>query len=301
MITPPYLKKNDTVGIVSPAGQIKKESIDNAINTLVRYGYNVVVSPGALSADGYFAGTDQQRAQHFFDMLQDDRVRAIFCARGGYGTARMLEHLDLSIIRKKPKWIIGFSDITAMHLKINNEYNVESIHGVMPSGFRSADEKDVSLNTLINVLEGNKISYHEPTHPLSIHGRAEAVVTGGNLSVILSLRGTRYDIETKNKILLIEEIDEYSYHLDRMMYNLYLGGKLSGLKGLIIGQLTEIKDTKTSFGKNGWEIIKHYAGRYDYPVIMNFPIGHDTINLPIILGRKTIIQVNRLETLVECT
>ena len=291
MQIPQYLKKGDKAGIVSPAGRIDAEKTRKAAMTIENWGLQAVFGNHCFAVDNQFAGTDRQRAEDFQRMLDDPEIKAIFCTRGGYGSIRIIGKLDFSKFRKNPKWIIGFSDLTVFHTFLNQILSIESLHAAMLKNFplNGIDEVDTAM--LKNVLFGKKLNYCAEAHKLNRQGTAYGELTGGNLSILYNLRGTPYDIYTKGKILFIEEVGEYLYHLDRMMMNLKISGYLEKLDGLIVGQMTGMKDNNVPFGKSSYQIIREAVEDYNFPVCFGFKAGHDKPNLPLIMGRKLKIEV----------
>jgi muramoyltetrapeptide carboxypeptidase len=291
MIVPPNLKTGDNIAIIAPAGKIDAHIILAAEKLLNTKGFNVKKGNFFSKANSYFSGTDDEPLQDLQWALNDKDVKAIFCARGGYGTIKLLESLNFDEFKKNPKWLIGFSDITVLH----NILNIEgfcSIHGTMPVKFKN-DKVDKSLDSVLKIITGESIEYLITPHQYNNMGNATAEIVGGNLSIIYSLRGTKYDIDTKGKILFIEDIDEYNYHLDRMMYNLYLGDKLRDLKGMIIGNFTAFKDGQTPFDYKGLEVIYQYTKALNIPVVFGFPAGHEELNLALPLGKKIKLEVTK--------
>ncbi|OFX60627.1 MAG: hypothetical protein A2046_05000 [Bacteroidetes bacterium GWA2_30_7] len=286
---PQYLKTGDKIGIVSTAGKIDKEYIDNAVNILSQYGFEVVLGKNVLAANNMFAGIDEQRAFDFQEMINDKSIKTIICSRGGYGTVRIIDKIEFSALKKYPKWICGYSDVTVLHSVINQIYGIETIHGTMPVSF----SKTKSLGQLIETLTGKITEYEIKSDALNITGSAEGILTGGNLSVLYSLRGTPYDIDTDGKILFIEDLSEYFYHIDRMIMNLKIGGKLKNLKALIVGGMSDMKEGNTLYGKTANEIIQDAVKDYGYPVCFNFPAGHGDENFPLVMGRKMKVEVGR--------
>lgn len=297
MITPPYLKPGDTVGIISPARCILPKEITIASKILKLWKLNVKIGKNALNQDNQFAGTDDERAADLQEMLNDKMVKAILCTRGGYGTIRLIEKINSYALVKMPKWIVGYSDITVLHAVLNHHINIKSIHGIMPLYFSSADNK--ALESLKSILFGNKPEYIVPAHPLNITGRTEGTLIGGNLSVMYSMAGTKYDIDTKGKILFLEDLDEYLYHIDRMMMNFKLAGKLEKLRGIIVGGMTNMHDNEIPFGKNAFEIIKDVAKEYNFPIVFNFPAGHVADNLAMILGNDVTLLVDKEKSILR--
>ncbi len=290
MITPAYLKKGDQVAIVSPARSITFEEVHPAIRFFGRNGLETVLGTYVFSRHRQFAGTDEQRSRDFQHMLDNPNIRAIVCSRGGYGTARIIDRLDFTLFCENPKWIVGYSDATVLHSHIHRQFGIETLHAPMPVNIKG-DQPDDSLQTMINALFGKRIAYTVPRAPLSTEGRAEGVITGGNLSVLCSLMGTSSEMDTTGKILFIEDLDEYLYHIDRMMMNLKRAGKLEKLKGLIVGGMTKMHDNAIPFGMSAQEIVADAVAEYHYPVCFDFPAGHLDTNLALILGRKAKLTV----------
>ncbi|MEA3317654.1 MAG: LD-carboxypeptidase [Bacteroidota bacterium] len=290
MITPRYLEKGDKIGIVAPARKISLEEITPAIKILENWGFNIVLGKNLFKSKNQFSGSDKERAEDMQDMLNNRDVKAIFCARGGYGTIKILEHLNFDKFTASPKWIIGYSDITALHAHVNTNLNIETLHATMPINF--ANNNTESLNSLLSAVTGKKLFYHVNEHKYNNKGKCEGEIVGGNLSVIYSIAATKYDINTKNKILFIEDLDEYLYHIDRMMMNLKLSGKFDNLKGLIIGGMNKMNDNTVPFGKNAYEIIHEIIKDYNFPVCFNFKAGHIEPNLALILGRKVKLNIS---------
>lgn len=292
MIVPDYIKPGDKIGIVSTGSRISPDIIEKAVTLLQSLGYEVIIAENALSSYNQFAGRDEDRASDLQKMVDDDSIKAIICSRGGYGSLRAAEPVNWEKIKGSPKWIVGFSDVTVIHSKLN-KMRIASIHGVMPKYFLDEEKPSVSLNLLFDALSGREIRYEIPANIYNREGRSKAEITGGNLSMLYSLRGTKYDIDTKGKILFIEDLDEYKYHIDRMLMNLKVGGKLAGLAGLVVGNFTGIKDNDTPFGKTLEEIILDSVKEYDYPVIFDFPAGHIKNNFPLKFGQKAEINVSK--------
>jgi muramoyltetrapeptide carboxypeptidase len=292
MITPGYLNKGDTVGIVAPARKIKNEDIAAFLKLLDSWGLKYVFGKNTFSEDNQYSGSDDKRAADFQDMLDDPKIRAIISARGGYGSLRTLRLLDFSKFEKDPKWIVGFSDITIFHSFINKYLNTESIHSLMPANFNPEVQETVdSANTLKTALFGEKLAYTFTGSSLNRDGMAEAELTGGNLSVLYSLNGTGFFPDVRGKILFIEDIDEYLYHIDRMMLNLLMSGSLNKIKGLVVGGFTDIRDNTIPFGKKYDEIIAEAVRKFSFPVAFSFPAGHNSENKTLIFGRKMQLRV----------
>lgn len=291
MIQPPHLTKGDTIGIVAPSRMITREQMTRAYEVFESWGLNVVDGSSLYDSHGYFAGTDQGRIDELQYMINNDSVRAIFCARGGYGMTRIIDALNFEALHKHPKWIVGFSDITALHCALSRE-GLESIHGVMPVQYDYMGIED-SLESLKNLL------FEDESPPLSAspnkhnrNGKGSGILTGGNLSLVADSIGSSTEIETEGKLLFLEEIDEYLYKIDRMLIQLKRAGKLDQLAGLIIGNFSDMKDTQIKFGVEIEELIANQFSEYDYPIAFGFSIGHEPHNLAIPCGRTAELDVS---------
>lgn len=295
MITPPSLKKGDTVAIVCTARKVTIEELQTAIDLFKNWGLNVVLGKTVSLEENQFAGSDDARADDLQAMLNNKAIKAIVIARGGYGTVRIIDKIDFSIFKQHPKWLVGYSDITVLHSHVQRHCNIETLHAPMPIGFDK--NTATSLQNLHRALFNNTLQYAFKTVRPNISGNAEGMLTGGNLSVLCSINGSVSDIETDGKILFLEDLDEYLYHIDRMMMQLKRSGKLKNLKALLVGGFTEMKDNTVSFGKTAYEIIAEHVSAYNYPVAFNIHAGHINNNNPLIFGRK--IKVNISETNCE--
>ncbi len=291
MIRPSYLKKGDNVIILAPAGKIDLSIVESAKNHLENWDLNVELSENINKPHFQFSAKDDERLKDLQQALNNENIKAIFCARGGYGSIKIAEKLNFDKFKKFPKWIIGYSDITILHSLINSQIGVETIHGIMPINFPQDLQETESTQNLKNTLFEEKIEYKIKSNSNNISGNASAELVGGNLSILYSLRGTDYDIDTNNKILFIEEIGEYLYHIDRIMHNLKIGGKLENLKGLIVGGFTDIKDNENPFGQSIEEIILDAVKEYNFPVLFDFPAGHMSPNMSLFFGRNVEIDV----------
>ena len=290
MIIPQYLKKDSKIAIISPAGKIKKEFVTAAVELIKNKGFNPVIFPACFNEHFQAAGKDEERLVDLQNAFDSEEIDAILCSRGGYGVLRILDKLDFTGFIKKPKWLIGFSDITNLHLALN-KIGIQSIHAQMAKAMHeNPDSKAVT--EIFEILHGNLPEYQIESHPFNRKGACTGEIVGGNLSIIYSLQSTYFEIDTNNKILFIEDLNEYLYHIDRIMINLKLSGKLKNLKGLIVGAFTEIKDNDTPFGKSVYEIISEHVKEYDFPVCYNFPVGHIENNLPIIEGATAKLCIN---------
>lgn len=288
MISPPDLKKGDKIGIVAPARKISREELDFSIKIFKSWGLEVILGKNLFNAYNQFSGTDEERAEDLQTMLDDTSIKAIISVRGGYGTLRIIDKLDFSKFQKTPNRIIGYSDITVLHSHIHQNFGIETLHATMPINFHKNEE---ALETLRKALFGEEIHYQINSHPLNRKGICEGEIIGGNLSLLYALQGSKSDIDIKGKILFIEDLDEYLYHIDRMMISLKRSGKLENLSGLIVGGMTDMKDNQIPFGKPAEEIILDAIKEYDYPVCFNFPAGHIDRNLALIFGRKAKLEV----------
>ncbi len=298
MITPPCLKSGDKIAIVATARKVSPSEIDVAINTFRLWGLQVVTGPHLFGEDNQYSGTDEDRAFDLQMMLDDKDVKAIICARGGYGTVRIIDSLNFSTFEQHPKWVVGYSDVTVLHSQIQTQFGIETLHAIMPINFPDAGSAE-AIESLRKALFGETLQYNTDSHPLNIPGNVSGILTGGNLSILYSLAGTPSDIETQDKILFIEDLDEYLYHVDRMMINLKRSGKLSGVKGLIVGALTKMNDNTVPFGKKAEQIVAEYAQEAGIPVCFNFPAGHIADNRALILGREVQLDISPNEVSLQ--
>jgi muramoyltetrapeptide carboxypeptidase len=291
--TPPYLKKGDTIGLVCPAGYMPVEKIQTCISMLMEWGYRVKAGNTIGSQYNYFSGTDEQRLEDLQQMLDDDTVKAILCARGGYGVGRIIDCLNFKRFKKNPKWIIGFSDITVLHSHIYNRFKIASLHAPMAAAFNDEEYKNDYVQSLKQALEGKRSNYVCEINAYNKLGTAGGKLVGGNLSLISHLLGTPSDINTIDKILFIEDVGEYIYNTDRMLYQLKRSGKFDKLKGLIIGGFTEAKDTTIPFGKGIYEVIYDVVKDYNYPTCFQFPVGHCRENYALKVGVDYELKVGK--------
>lgn len=286
MIVPKYLTKGSTVAIAAPARSISKEEIAFAEKMLSDTGFNVFYDDRLFGIDGQYAGSDTMRTQYFQELLDNPDIDAVLCARGGYGSVRIIDSLDFRKFSDNPKWICGYSDITVLHSHIRRNLGISTIHSTMPINI-TADSDQKAFSTLVSALKGEPLEYAIPDHPLSKPGAFSGAITGGNISVLYSLLGSPSDINTDQQILLIEDLDEYLYHIDRMMMNLKRNGKLKNLKAVLVGHLNKMHDNTIPFGKTAEEIVAEHCHGYDYPVIFNVPAGHLSNNYTFRLGTAT--------------
>ena len=290
MTQPKSLQPNDKIAIISTARSIDIKKLNYAISVFNSWGLEVLESPNLRAVHHQFCGTDQQRTEDLQWALDNNKIKAIICFRGGYGTVRILDNIDYSNFIQNPKWIAGYSDVTALHNKIS-QLGIQSLHATMPVNFK--ENSTEALATLRNALFDVDYSIECDYNIHNKLGIAKGKLIGWNLSILYSLSGTKFDINTKGKILFIEDLDEYLYHIDRIMWNLKLSGKLENLAGLIVGAMTNMHDNDTPFGKNAVEIILEAVKEYNFPVSFNLPVGHIDDNRTIILGKEYTLDVNK--------
>jgi muramoyltetrapeptide carboxypeptidase len=298
LITPKYLKAGDTIGITCPAGFINFPEVQPAIQQMESWGFKIRTGNTIGKRDFTFGGTDEERAADFQEMLNDKSIKAIMCARGGYGVVRIIDKLDFSKLPEHPKWIIGFSDITVIHSHLNRNYGIASIHSKMCNSFPDdwSKAEPAQIETILSIrqaLMGEKMKYNILPNEKNRTGIAEGVLVGGNLKTLESLSGTKSDIKTTGKILFVEDTGEYLYSIDRMFWNLKRTGKLAELNGLIVGGF-KIKpdDIGEEFGKTLQDIVLEKTKAYSYPVCFDFPVGHQKNNFALKCGIKHRLEIN---------
>ena len=297
---PPYLKKGDTIGLVCPAGFMPVEKVSECIRVLNEdWGLTTKVGNTIGKQYHYFSGTDEERLADFQDMLDDDSVKAILCARGGYGLSRIVDAIDFKRFRENPKWIIGFSDITILHSHIYRKYYISSLHAPMANSFNEDGYQNEFVRSLRNALEGKKIKYQVQPHEFNRKGEAIGELVGGNLALLAHLVGTDSDLKTKGRILFIEDVGEYLYNIDRMMYQLKRSRKLDKLAALVVGGFTDMKDTDRPFGQTVHEIIRDAVAEYDYPVCFDFPVSHEKENYALKIGVGYKLKVGKNKVVLE--
>ncbi len=289
VLIPPPLSLSDEIRIVSPAGCIAKEYLDGAKQVLETWGLRVSEGKYAGGSYGRFSGTKEERIADLQTALDDPRVQAILCSRGGYGLAQIADALDLSAFCRKPKWLIGFSDITVLHSLLTSR-NIASIHGIMAKHLSELSAEDESVKGLRNILWGARPSYHIPAQSTNREGEARGILKGGNLSVLMGLRGSDFDLHPEGSILFIEDVGEKPYQVDRMMQNLRLSGILKKLSGVIVGHFSDYEED-ASMRQNLKEIIAEAASECPGPICFGFPAGHENNNLPLILGTNVELKV----------
>ena len=289
MKIPPSLQKGDTIAILATARKNIDDNLKPAIDLLHSWGLEVVIGKSIGLDDNQLAGTDAQRAEDFQQQLDNPNIKAIWCVRGGYGTIRIIDLLDFTKFKQNPKWIIGFSDVTVIHSYVN-KLNIASIHAAMPVTVGRASVE--SVETLRQSLFGESLKYEIPYSPANRLGSAKGEIVGGNLSILYSLMGSNAQIDCKGKILFIEDLDEYLYHIDRMMMSLKRCGCFEGLNGLIIGTMTKMRDNDIPWGKNANQIIADVTKEYSFPILYNFPAGHFHDNRALIFGKQVSLELN---------
>jgi len=289
MKTPPSLQKGDTIALVATARKNIDDNLKPAIDLFHSWGLEVVIGKTIGLDDNQLAGTDAQRAADFQQQLDNPNIKAIWCVRGGYGTVRIIDLLDFTKFKQNPKWIVGFSDVTIIHSYLN-KLNIASIHGAMPITIAKATPK--TIESLRKALFGESLNYEIPFDAANRLGNAKGEIVGGNLSILYSLMGSNAQIDCKGKILFIEDIDEYLYHIDRMMMSLKRCGCFDDLNGLIVGGMTKMRDNDIPWGKNANQIIENVTKEYSFPILYNFPAGHIHDNRALIFGKQVSLELN---------
>ena len=294
---PPYLKKGDVIGITCPSGFITMEEIQPAVQKIQEWGFEIKIGNTVGAKDFTFAGDDVQRAADFQSMIDDLSVKAIMLGRGGYGAVRIIDAIDFKKFVSKPKWIIGFSDATVIHSHLNKNFGIASIHSKMcnsfPDNWQLAEPTQIdSIESIRKCLVGDKVAYPVTSNPNNKAGTGEGFLVGGNLSILQNLAGTRSDINTDNKILFLEEVGEYPYNIDRMLWNLKRTGKLEKLKGLVIGGFkNKPDDPGEEFGKSLYDMVLEKTIDCKYPVCFDFPVGHQKENYALKCGVKHRLEI----------
>lgn len=289
MKIPPFLKKGDTVAIVCTARKFMPEEAKPAIHLLESWGLKTKLGRTIGLDSCQLGGTDAERAADLQQMMDDDNVKAIWCARGGYGTVRIIDLVDFTKFQNQPKWIMGFSDVTVLHSHLNT-LGIASLHSIMPFTVPNAPE-DVK-KTFKDALFGNELSYTIPSKPYDVKGKVKGELVGGNISILYSLLGSKSSINTKDKILFIEDLDEYLYHIDRMLYNIKRNGYFENVRGIIVGSMRDMHDNEIPFGQNEVQIITAIMKEYNIPIAFEFCAGHQKDNRTLILGSQVEFEVN---------
>jgi len=294
---PPYLKQGDTIGMTSPAGYISLAEIRSSVELIESWGFKVRVGQSIGKKDFTYGGTDQERAADLQQMLDDPQVNAVMCARGGYGVVRIIDQISFKSFVQQPKWIIGFSDVTVLHTHIHQNFRIATLHSKMSNSFPDdwTAAEPIQISTILSIrqaLTGEDFKYNIPSSPSNRSGRGQGHLVGGNLSIIESVAGTVSDIETKGKILFLEDTGEYLYTIDRMFWSLKRRGKLAELAGLLIGGFKiRPDDPGEEFGKTIEEIVMEKVREYGYPVCFGFPVGHQRNNMALKCGVEHILEV----------
>ncbi|GAA0524457.1 S66 peptidase family protein [Chitinophaga japonensis] len=288
---PPYLKKGDLVGITCSSSKMELATAEYAAGVLSSWGYHVHMGITVGTSFHNFSAPDELRLEELQDMLDDPDIKAIVFGRGGYGMVCLLDQLDFSRFRKNPKWLCGYSDVTTLHTHVQQRLGIATLHSLMCSGITPETADNAYVNSLRQALRGKASRYAFAPHALNRPGQASGVLVGGNLSLLANLSGTRSQPDTRGKILLLEDIGEYRYNVDRMMYNLKRAGWLDKLAGLVVGAFVDSRETTTPFGQNEYEIIANIVKDYDYPVCYNFPSGHQVENYALKLGVQHKLKI----------
>lgn len=295
LIQPPYLKAGDTVAIVAPSGILKNRrgEINKAVNLLESWGLHTVVGKHVFSGDHHFAGTDAERCEDMQTAMDDPKISAIWCARGGYGAVRILDRLNYDGLKKDPKWLIGYSDITALHSAFHN-HGLETIHAIMGVSLTNDLPLDAqSVITFRKVLFGHELRYELPASTYNQVGDVTAPLVGGNLTMLHTMLGSDTSIDTNGQILFIEEIGEYKYHVDRMLQSLKRAGYFEHCAGVLVGDMTKMKKNTTAWGTSIEQLILDVLSEYDIPVAFGMPAGHEKDNRAMILGRTIEMKVSK--------
>jgi len=301
LIQPPYLKAGDTVAIVAPSGILKNrnDEVDHAVALLKSWGFHAVIGKHVFSSANHFAGTDAERCEDFQNALDDPKISAIWCARGGYGTVRILDKLDYIKFKKHPKWLIGYSDITALHSQIHNE-GFQTLHALMCVSLpRDISEIEETVSTFKSALFGHPENYTLKGSFYNRVGKAEGELLGGNLTILHTMLGSNTSIDTSGKILFIEEIGEYKYHIDRMLQSLKRAGYFDNCAGVLVGDMTRMRKNTTLWGSSVEELILDALSDYDFPIAFNMPAGHEDDNRAMIFGKVIELDVTKDKTTFE--
>lgn len=296
IILPPYLQPGDTIGITCPAGAVDLSEMEPMFKQLSEWGFQLKIGSTVGSNYFKFSGSDEERTNDLQAMLDDENIKAILFGRGGYGVVRIIDQLNFSKFRLQPKWLLGYSDITCFHSHLHTQFQIASIHAHMGAGFRNENMDEYSTKKILDTLIGIPAEYDIATHEMNRKGSGQGQLCGGNLALLSDLIGTPSDLNTTGKILVIEDIGEYKYNIDRMMWQLLRAGKLNDLAGLIVGGFTGTLDNDTPFGMSEYEIIWEKVKSFSYPVCFNFPVGHQSLNYPLKMGAEfeLIVEANQV-------
>ena len=291
------LKKGDAVAVISTARKVSPSELDFAITKIKSWGLNVCLGNNLFKNHHQFSGTAQERAEDLQWALDDNNIKAVFFARGGYGSVHVVDYVDWQIFKTNPKWLIGFSDITVFHSHVHQCFNTTTLHAAMPITY--PQNTDEAIKNIRDILFGENVSYKFEGHSFNKNGTVNSVVVGGNLSILYSLLGSKSQLNTEGKILFVEDLDEYLYHIDRMMQALKRAGMLENLGGLMIGRMNKMNDNTIPFGKTAEEIIRDVVSEYTYPVAFNISAGHINENLPLLFGKKVYFSVTTNQVLID--
>jgi len=304
-VSPAFLKTGDIIGITAPAGYITTGEIRSAVQKMESWGYRIQIGETIDKRDFTFGGTDEERTKDFQKMLDNPKIKAIMCARGGYGVVRIIDKLNWEKFKTKPKWIIGFSDVTVFHSHLNKNFGIASIHSKMCNSFPDdwSLAEPIQIETIESIqlaLSGKKMKYSAVSNPQNKLGIADGVLIGGNLKMLETLAGTKSDINSAGKILFVEDTGEYMYNVDRMFWNLKRTGKLSQLKGLIVGGFKiKVDEDSDDFGKTLQDVVLEKVKAYHYPVCFDFPVGHQRNNYALKCGVKHRLNVSASEVTLK--
>lgn len=298
LVQPPYLKVGDTVAIVAPSGILKNKTkeMQSTKNLLKSWGLHIVMGDHVYNQNNHFAGTDDERCEDFQKALDSPSISAILCARGGYGTVRILDKLDYTKFREHPKWLIGFSDITALHNQFHNE-GFESLHAMMATSMIEDTEAiKETIATFKDAIFGKPLQYRLKGSPYNRVGVSSGQLVGGNLTLLHTMLGSNTSIDVSGKILFIEEVGEHKYHIDRMLQSLKRAGYFENCKGLIVGDINKVRKNTTPWGSSMQQLILDALAEYNFPIAFNMPAGHEDDNRALILGRTVQLTVEKEKT-----
>jgi muramoyltetrapeptide carboxypeptidase len=299
MMTPYYLKPGDCIGICAPSGSVTVDTMQPMVQQLEFWGFEVKLGSTIGTNYSTFSATDSERLQDFQAMLDDDAIKAVFFARGGYGFVRIIDYVNWTKFQASPKWLVGYSDITVLHSHVHRHFQIPTIHAHMSGGYNKGHFDNDSLMSIYHTITGKPAHYEIKTTAASEHMTCRGALVGGNLAILSDLTGTISDIETSGKILVIEDVAEYKYNIDRMMWQLLRSGKLHDLAGLIVGSFTDTKDNDIPFPMNEYEIIWEKVEQFSYPVCFGFPVGHQAQNMALKLGVQH--QLTMIDNTVKLT
>lgn len=296
MRRPPQLKSGDRIRLVAPARKVSRAEMQPALDQIKAWGFEAFYTTDLWAEENQFAGADEVRIRDFQAALDDPKCKAILCVRGGYGSVRLIDFLNFDEFEKHPKWIVGYSDPTVFHLSLHQR-GWASLHASMPINFATNSEK--SLLSIYQALSGESYEIQAKPHDFNRLGTSQGEIIGGNLSMIYSLLGSPSSVDTQGKILFLEDLDEYLYHLDRMMWNLKRNGYFERIKALLVGTMSDMNDNLIPFGESAEEIIHRHLKDYDFPVAFGIPAGHQKDNQCLIFGSETYLEIGQDRTLIR--